>query len=82
MVSRDVIGRTIGVETGDTLDPIDWNRNTTFLREWPAKSRPKRVRDEIVVEVRVRPRSSPPPEPRSLRDKVPPWSTTWIDVRR
>jgi hypothetical protein len=31
-VPRDVIGRTIRVETGDPLDPIDWNGTATFSR--------------------------------------------------
>jgi hypothetical protein len=31
-VPREVIGRTIRVETGDPLDPIDWNGTATFLR--------------------------------------------------
>ena len=29
---RDVIGRTIRVETGDALAPIAWNWNATFWR--------------------------------------------------
>ena len=31
-VPRDVIGRMIRVETGDPLDPIDWNGTATFSR--------------------------------------------------
>ena len=53
-------------------------RNTMFRRGLPTSCRlMKRVRDEVPDDARVRARSTFASVPRSIRDKVPPWSTTW-----
>src|SRR5919112_3928779 len=53
-------------------------RNTMLRRGLPATSRRIEVRGDT-DEPRVRDRSTFASVPRSIRDKVPPWSTTWFD---
>src|SRR3954447_19975325 len=55
-------------------------RNAMFRRVVPARSRRMYLARGESDDARVRDRSTFASVPRSIRDKVPPWSTTWFDL--